>query len=552
MLSNDRKHKIPRELEVFPILTQRKTQTAAYWQEQFKVKTEDIEFIYNQILDTNRLFTVDELATAVVKRHCDAEELATRSELQRGKLYQPQEQYAVGEKIVFPTFNFALGTVQDTRAGKHPAYGPFTVLSVVFENDEATHEFAASFDYPHPLNIGDEQSLANLQGLMSPEELYQTFRRHIRPRVKATLNENEEFVEFHDQYYLRDLLVDFHEGLFNIADAAIDINQGPLSVDALTEQMGLAEDGNVTDVLRFSVNYRLANDPRFDDVGPKGQVLWYLERMEPPEAHHPPRRLQATTDQSYDPTTFDDEFLAILADIDDELTDPDDIPTVGPESKTVTVTLNYPHWRVGSLPLTPKTESFFPISYYNPVRFEFVDGRTGDTFPGWSAYHYSYVFGLEQWYQKNKLPVGAYITLKRTDDPLRVIVDYPSIRAQREWIRVATVVNKRLSFQMSTEAIGCKYDELMIIGDQNTAQIDRLWLDAEDRELPLFNILTHVFPELAKLNPQSTVHFKTLYNAANVLRRFGPGVVFEALNHHTCFIPMNHGYWTYDPSLRDD
>ena len=162
-----------------------------------------------------------------------------------------------------------------------------------------TREFAANFDQPHPLNLDSQQSLANIQGLMSPEEIYQTYKEFIRPKVKAALEASNDFVTFHDQYFLSDLLPDFHEGLFNIADAAIDINNGPLSVDALIEQMGLAQAKDITDVLRFSVSYRLANDERFDDVGPTGQVLWYLERIEPPEAHHPPRRLQVV-DNQYD------------------------------------------------------------------------------------------------------------------------------------------------------------------------------------------------------------------------------------------------------------
>jgi hypothetical protein len=530
-------------------LTQRKTQTPAYWQEQFSPKDQDIELIYHRILEENRLFNLDEIATILVKRHCDAEELETRSELQQGRVYQPQESYAVDELLVFPLFDYALGKVQYTRSGSHPEYGAFTTIGVGFEKSEVIREFVANFSHPS-LNIGD-QSLANLQGLMSPAELYQEYKKFIRPKVKAALEANSDFIEFHEQYFLRDLLSDFHEGLFNIADAAIDINNGPLSVEALIEQMGLANDKEeITDLLRFSVSYRLANDERFDDVGPAGQVLWYLERLEPPEAHHPPRRLQMS-DQPYDASTFDNDLRDLLAEIDDEMTNPADVPAVDPDANKVTIVLNYPHWRVGTLPLTPKTQPLFPISYYNPVLFEFVDGHTGNTFPGWVVLNSKYVFGLGEWYQKNKLPVGAYIEIKRTDNPMQVIVDYQATRNQRDWIRMATTVNDRLAFQMNKEAISCKYDELMIIGDANHAEIDRLWLNTEEKETPIYNLLCHIFPELSKLNPQSTVHAKTLYSAINVIRRASPGLVFQELTRHACFIPMNHGYWIYDPNLRD-
>jgi hypothetical protein len=533
-------------------LVQRKTQTPAYWQSQFTVSNKDIEFIYNQILEANRVFTLDEIALTLVRRQCQAEELAARSEFQQGKLYQPKENYTVGEQVVFPALDFAVGTVKTVRPGQHPVHGTFNVIAVSFDNGGVMREFATNFDHPHPLNLDSNQSLASLQGLMSSEEIYQTYGDDfIRPKVEAVLANNNDFVKFHDQYFLRDLLLDFHEGLFNIADAAIDINNGPLSVDALIEQMGLAEGQDITDTLRFSVSYRLANDERFDDVGPTGQVLWYLERIEPSEAHHAPRRLQVDPGQSYSVNSFDEDLKALLAEIDDEATLPEDVPAIGPDTQSVTIVLNYPHRRVGTLPITPKTQSFFPTSYYNPVLFEFIDGRTGDVIPGWAVLNDKYVFGLEEWYTKNKLPVGAYINIKRTDNPMRVIVDYQTIRAQRDWVRTATVSGSKLVFQMSKEAISGKYDELMIIAESNPVQIDTLWLNALEKKLSIYDILCQVFPELSKLNPQSTVHAKTLYSAVNIIRRAGPGPIFQELVKHRCFIPMKNGYWIYDPNLRD-
>jgi hypothetical protein len=104
---------------------------------------------------------------------------------------------------------------------------------------------------------------------------------------------------------------------------------------------------------------------------------------------------------------------------------------------------------------------------------------------------------------------------------------------------------------MNKEAINCKYDELMIVGERSQTEIDRLWLDAENKEISVYDLLCDIFPELSKLNPQSTVHAKTLYSAINIIRRASPGLVFQELAERECFIPMDHGYWVYDPSLRD-
>lgn len=530
-------------------MIQRKTQTLTYWQRDFSVENGDFEFISNQIIEGNRLFTLDEIAISLVKQHCDAEEQASRSELQQGRLYQPKESYELNETLVFPLLEFAVGTVKQTRQATHPEYGEFTVIGVDFKKGGGQiREFASDFPHSHPLNDGD-QSVSALQGAMSPEEIYHAYSDTIQAKVRSAFNSNEEFVKFHDKYFLSGLIVDFHEGLFNIADAAIDINQGPLGIDPLIEQMGLGDEG-ITDILRFSVSYRLANDERFEDVGPSGQSLWYLERLQPPEARHKPRRLQFTP-EPYDASDFDDDLYTLMIEIDDEATDPEDIIPVGPEVNEITIALNYPHRRVGTLPLTPKTETFFPTSAYNPVRFEFVDGQTGDTFPGWAVFEHNYVFGLEEWYNKNNLPVGAYIRIKRSKKPLQVIIEYERNRTQRDWIKMATINDNRLSFQMNKEPIACKYDELMIIGEMDKDQIDNYWLKNENRQEPVLHLLRQVFPELSKLNPQSTVHAKTLYSAVNIIRRVAPGVVFKELTEHPSFIPMDNGYWTYDPSITD-
>jgi hypothetical protein len=164
---------------------------------------------------------------------------------------------------------------------------------------------------------------------------------------------------------------------------------------------------------------------------------------------------------------------------------------------------------------------------------------------------HEYVFGLEDWYKRNKLPVGAYITIRRTDNPMQLVVDYSSTRTQRDWVRMAGVSGRRLTFQMNPAAYNCKYDELMIVGEANTSQVDQFWVKAEEKKLSIFDTLCQIFPELSKLNPQSTVHAKTLYSGVNVVRRAGPGVIFQELVSRACFIPMRHGYWTYDPGLRD-
>ena len=65
----------------------------------------------------------------------------------------------------------------------------------------------------------------------------------------------------------------------------------PLPTTALIEQLELS--GNVNPkLIEFSMNYALQEDGRFDEVGPSGEVLWFLKRLEPQDVQQIPAPLR--------------------------------------------------------------------------------------------------------------------------------------------------------------------------------------------------------------------------------------------------------------------
>jgi hypothetical protein len=66
--------------------------------------------------------------------------------------------------------------------------------------------------------------------------------------------------------------------------------------------------------------------------------------------------------------------------------------------------------------------------------------------------------------------------------------------------------------------------------------------------MPFDRLIANVFRELAKLNPQSTVHAKTLYAAANVARRSPPGPIFAELVSRPYYSHVGDAYWRFDQS----
>ncbi|MGB9880897.1 MAG: hypothetical protein ACPLRM_09055, partial [Anaerolineae bacterium] len=135
-------------------------------------------------------------------------------------------------------------------------------------------------------------------------------------------------------------------------------------------------------------------------------------------------------------------------------------------------------------------------------------------------------------------------------DPFTFFISYEEGKRRREWIKEARVFNDRLTFSIQQKAYSCRYDKHLLIDEASTEELDRLWVNASEPTLSLFEYLTEIFPELAKLSGQGLVHAKTLYSAVNLTRRCGAVPIFAELTRHACFDPVGDGNWVYEESLR--
>lgn len=168
---------------------------------------------------------------------------------------------------------------------------------------------------------------------------------------------------------------------------------------------------------------------------------------------------------------------------------------------------------------------------------------------GWVVHDEGFVYGLEDWYRRYELPVGAFIKLERTRDPRVLSVDFEARRLKRLWAPVATFKVNELVFEMRKLPISCEYDEHLTVAEDDVRGIDRLWRESHRRGDTVLDTMKRILPELTKLSPQATVHAKTIYSAVNMLQRTPPGPVFALLSTEPCFVPMGGGYWTFDQAL---
>jgi hypothetical protein len=526
---------------------QRKTQTETYWKEQFEVTAEDVALVYDLILDRAEPVVAAAIAREIITHHVRIEEEEVQAELLAGRPYEPQATYEVGEKVLFSALDFALGTVVGTRAGRNPNYGDFTVIQVEMENGDGVREFASALEGEHALNRPDgDASLLDTTGLLAVPDLVEAYGPLVEERLAASLGDKPEFVLYRDEWFLQDLLCEIHAGHLNIAEALIEIKGRPLPTAEFLPDLDLpAEIAEPIQVL--SLERALEADGRFDNVGDSGRSVWYVRRLAPQFVVEPPARL-ALDVPAYDRGAIDQELLALEREIDDEGSDEE---VLGPARQiyAATISLIYPHWRAGTLPLTVRTRGLFPQPTGHHAPVVLVDGQSGDRMQGWIVREESFVYGLEDWYGRHKLPAGAHIKLERTRDPRVINVDFQALRLKHLWVKVAAVQAGKLVFQMRKMPISCRFDEHLAISEDNPLPLDQLWEEANARGDSVYQIMLRVLPELIKLSPQGTVHAKTIYSAVNILKRVPPGPVFALLAAEPCFVPMAGGYWTFDEAL---
>lgn len=530
-------------------MLQRQTQTAAFWRDQFEVTSRDLDFIYSLLLDAQSSKTTGDLAVALISEYIRREDARIESELAKGAIYVPKEHYEVGQTLVFPALDFATGEVVGERAGQNPEHGGFQVIKVKFtdangDSDNSTREFAADLTTPHRLSETDSEGLLNNSSLLSAQEIYSLYQDEIDESLLYALEEgerNDEFVEVDRKWLLSDMLAEVHIGHLNIAEAMIEMQAEPVSTDQLLYEVEL--DANVAPPMqRISLDHGLASDKRFDRIEVNGESRWFLSRMEPAEVVSIPPALRPSVPE-YNRSILSVELLQIEWELDDEWgesTLSSELPTVVPST---TLTLTYPHRRTGSLPLNGRTRSFFPEDAGVKSLVTFVDGRWGNRHMGWVVPNGRYVAGLSEWMNEHAVPVGAYITLERTETEGEILVDFRTRRPKREWARIATpdLEHGLLNFEMNKIQIACEYDETMIVATEDVESVDELRDMLLENGVKLQAVVDQIVPELTKLNPNGTVHAKSVYSAVNIVRRCPPGPIFHALISNPSFRDAGNG-----------
>jgi len=494
-----------------------------YWQ-TFSPTKKDLEFISTYLFENEIPLNEADLVPILVEERIRAErEALILSQKSSGKTYLPKDRYAVGERLVLPAMDWKKGKVTAIRSSLNPDLGPFDVIQVEFE-DGSERSFAAGLE-DHKLNRPVE--IAPDDQLLNPANVLNAHGAELEQKLGAALSADNALVQVAGLWFPRALLVDVNVGHLNLAEAVLDEAGGkPLSTSALLEQVELP--GNVNPkLIEFSLNYALQEDGRFDEVGPVGEVLWFLKRLEPEDVRQIPLPLRYTQ-IPYDRSRMTRDMQRLELELDDELAE---IPTPPGELNEAVISLSYPHWRAGTLPVSARVRSLFPTANYTQrVRFTLVDGLTHEEIPAWVVRQHGYVVGLGKFYQKYGLMPGSLILLAKGKKHGQVIITAKTRRPMRDWIRTVLVGSDgRIVFAMLKQNITTEFNERMVMAVPDVASVDEASAQIAKQRLPFEQLVEDMLGELVKMNVQGHVHAQELYSALNIIRRCPPGPLLTYL-----------------------
>lgn len=515
-----------------------------YWS-SFQFSNEDLDFLYNHLLEIETPQTVDELAKALISERISKEiETLINQKPENGKRFCPKDSYKSSDVIVFPALGWKKGTVSSIRKGLNPELPSFDVITVDF-SDSKSMMFASGLEH-HVLN--QPPKVDENDQSFKPEIVFDQYGESITQVLNENLEKTDDLVRIAGRWFPRALLVDVNVGHLNLVDAVLDMNGGgPLPTRDLMEQIDLPTDVN-SKLTEFSLNLALEEDPRFDEVGPSGETIWYLHRLEPDGVREAPLTLRYVKPNHPLINQEDDLTNQFVSSVFDELE-----PDSGKVENTdqVTISLIYPHWRAGTLPLTKVIRKLFPSAYEAPrVQFSFIDGNSGETICGWVVRTNKYVYGLQDWYRSLDLIPGNHVTIKRGEKPGEVIISAGKKKPSREWIRTALIgADGGIVFAMLKQLVSGSFDDRMALVIPDVDPLDKLWEHGNFSRQSLEISVKRIMRELAKLNPQGHVHVQELYSAVNLIRRCPPRPVLSIVQTAAWSTHMGDLYFRLTDSI---
>lgn len=247
------------------------TDNEALWRDEYALGADDETAIMERFLLENRPLSIDELSEIVAEIKAD-QGAAQRSDGD-ARLYDPADAFEVGERLTFPLLDGLTGEVVAIRDGENPRFPAFRVIQVALGEGQPTREFAAELE-----GLDRSGRLQSEAPRYTAEELLTLFGPTLRADLERLLEQSDNFVGIAARWLPTVMLASYGEGHLNIAEAMIDITGEPMQTGELLTEMP-DEEGASESIRRFSLEYALDRDPRFENDGTPDAARWFLPRL---------------------------------------------------------------------------------------------------------------------------------------------------------------------------------------------------------------------------------------------------------------------------------
>jgi hypothetical protein len=509
-----------------------------YWN-NIKFTGDDLEYLYNYLLEKEEPLTTLDLANALIVERLNKIKSEAKEQNSVQKKYLPKDSYQINDHVLFSKENEQIATVVGIRQGMSLDQQTFQVMEVEYPN-KLKKEYVMEYE-THPLN---DMGVSTSDNDDLEKEIFELYGKQIAEIIDEAMDSNEEIVCIGGKSFPQALLVDINAGYLNLSEALLEMEEGgPLSTAEILKNIEFPFEDNST-LTEFSMDYALQEDPRFDEVGPAGETLWFLQSFEPDSVKNIPVYLKPNH-FDFDKQDIANESNILQKSIFDEWEWEFDEPDQD-NTDDITIHLIFPHLHAGTLPLSYRLRSFFPIAFESEnVLFTFVDELTKEKFPGWVIFKPRYVFGLQHFYSKYNLIPGSIIRLKKSQVPGEIIISLDSNRTTRDWLRTANVnADGFITFNMLKQVVPSEIDERMAIALPDSLDgIETYWSNPHKTKHNFEKFVLSIMKELSKLNPQGHVHLAELYAAVNMAFRCPPGPLIYLLHQATWAISLGDLYY---------
>ena len=509
-----------------------------YWN-KFEITKDDLEFLFNRLLELEEPQTIDQLLEPLIINRIKNEKLAfNRKQTEEAALYKPKDSYSVDQLLIFPAIHWIKGKVVSSRPGYNPQIGEFSVIQVDVGNN-VIRQFASQLE-SHALN--DFEISTDIEDENDFKDIFDQYGDVIRVKLTESLETDPDLVRIAGCYFPKSLLIDINQGNLNLSEAILEeVNGGPLPTQKLIEQVEIPPNVNKR-LVEFSMNYALQEDNRFDEVGPTGETLWFLRRLEPEWVQNTSPYLNPGK-QTIDPELYLPVIQELENQVEDELST---LIAANERQEEIEISLIFPHWRAGTLPLSQNVATFFPTADEAPrIQFIFIDAESDASFPGWVVRPSKYVYGLKDWYDQHGLIPGSIVKLTRGKNPGEIRIHVEKRKQNREWVRTALIgADGGIVFAMLKQIVTATFDERMAIAIPDVDAVDTLWKSGKQRG-NLESTLDLMSQELAKLNPQGHIHAQELYACLNLVRRCPPDLVIYTLSTNSKYQSVGNLYYRF-------